>query len=170
MLDLLLPLLLLAGVSTVFFRLDPFDAFTTGAERGLRTLWDMAARLVPLLCIIGIFRASGAVELVADLLHPVFSRLGLDPALLPLFLLRPISGSAALASAAGLIAQAGPDSETGLIAASVLASGETSLYVIGLYSGKQPLRHGCRLLFSTWAGTLSAIISVILTIRLFFSN
>ena len=158
MLDLLLPLLLLAGVSTVFFRLDPFDAFTTGAERGLRTLWDMAARLVPLLCIIGIFRASGAVELVAGLLHPVFSRLGLDPALLPLFLLRPISGSAALASAAGLIA------------ASVLASGETSLYVIGLYSGKQPLRHGCRLLFSTWAGTLSAIISVILTIRLFFSN
>lgn len=170
MLDLLLPLLLFAGISAVFFRVDSFDAFATGAERGLRTLWDMAARLIPLLCIIGVFRASGAVGLVSGLLHPVFSRMGVDPALLPLFLLRPISGSAALASAAELMGQAGPDSETGLIAASVLASGETSLYVIGLYGGKQPLRHGRQLLFSTCAGTLAAIISVILTIRLFFSN
>ena len=170
MLDLLLPLLLLLGASAVFLRVDVFDAFSTGAEKGLRTLFALSCRLIPLLCATSMLRASGAIDLASRLLSPLFSRLGISPELLPVMLLRPISGSAALASAAELISAVGPDSETGRIAASVLASGETTLYVIGLYGGGKPVLHGGKLLFSTWIGMLFAILSVILTIRLFFSN
>lgn len=168
MTDLLLPVLLLITASMVFRRVDTFDAFSQGAERGLRMLCGMAARLIPLLCVIGMFRASGAISLLSGLLSPLFSAFDLSPDLLPLFILRPISGSASLAVAADLIFQAGPDSETGRIAASVLASGETTLYVIGLYGGDDALINSGKLLFSTWIGMLAALLSVIMTIRLFF--
>ena len=80
-------------------------------------------------------RASGALELAALALAPLLERVGLDPELLPLMLVRPISGSAALGVGAELISTYGPDSQLGRTAAVMLGSTETTFYTIAVYFG-----------------------------------
>ena len=80
-------------------------------------------------------RASGALELAVLALAPLLERVGLDPELLPLMLVRPISGSAALGVGAELISTYGPDSQLGRTAAVMLGSTETTFYTIAVYFG-----------------------------------
>ena len=80
-------------------------------------------------------RASGALELAAGALAPLMERVGLSPELLPLMLVRPISGSAALGVGAELISAYGPDSRLGRTAAVMLGSTETTFYTVAVYFG-----------------------------------
>ena len=88
-----------------------------------------------LLTAVHMFRASGASELLSHLLSPVFSRFGIPPECAGLVLIRPISGSAALAVGAELMAQYGVDSQIGRTAAVMLGSTETTFYTISVYFG-----------------------------------
>ena len=81
------------------------------------------------------FRASGALEALTSLLSPLLTLLGIPPETAPLMLLRPVSGSGALAAATELIGQYGPDSYIGRTAAVMLGSTETTFYVIAVYFG-----------------------------------
>ena len=85
-------------------------------------------------------RASGALETLAALLSPVFSALGIPPETAPLVLVRPISGSAALAVGADLMDQYGPESPIGRTAAIMLGSTETTFYTISVYFGAAGIR------------------------------
>jgi len=91
--------------------------------------------LVGLMTAVYMLRASGALELAARALAPAMERLGLPPELLPLMLVRPISGSAALGVGAELISTYGPDSTLGRTAAVMLGSTETTFYTIAVYFG-----------------------------------
>ena len=88
-----------------------------------------------LLTAVYMLRASGALELLAQALAPVMDRLGLPSELLPLMLVRPVSGSAALGVGAELIASYGPDSELGRTAAVMLGSTETTFFTVAVYFG-----------------------------------
>ena len=88
-----------------------------------------------LLTVVYMLRASGAVELAAGLLGPAMERVGLPAQLLPLMLVRPISGSAALGVGAELMNTWGPDSYVGRVAAVMLGSTETTFYTIAVYFG-----------------------------------
>ena len=114
-------------------RVDVYGALVRGAGQGLETL----ARILPALvcrrgavCVVG---ASGLLQALASWLSPVLGRLGLPPELLPLMLVRPISGSAALGVGADLINAYGPDSALGRTAAVMLGSTETTFYTIAVY-------------------------------------
>ena len=129
--------LILAGVAVhaVCRGVDVYDALVQGAGRGLDTLLRIFPALVALLTAVHMLRASGALELAAGVLSPVLERVGLSPELLPLMLVRPISGSAALGVGADLINRYGPDSTLGRTAAVMLGSTETTFYTIAVYFG-----------------------------------
>ena len=91
-------------------RVDVYAALVRGAATGLDTLVGIAPSLVTLLTVVYMLRASGAVELAAGLMGPTMERVGLPAQLLPLMLVRPISGSAALGVGAELMNTWGPDS------------------------------------------------------------
>ena len=116
-------------------RVDVYGALVQGAGEGLGTLLRIAPALVGLLTAVHMLRASGALELAAGVLGPLMERVGLPPELLPLMLVRPISGSAALGVGAELIAAHGPDSTLGRMAAVMLGSTETTFYTIAVYFG-----------------------------------
>ena len=114
-------------------RVDVYGALVQGAGQGLETLTRIAPALICLLTAVSMVRASGLLQALASWLAPVLGRLGLPPELLPLMLVRPISGSAALGVGADLINAYGPDSALGRTAAVMLGSTETTFYTIAVY-------------------------------------
>ena len=116
-----------------FHRVDVYSSLVQGAGEGLSTLVRIVPSLVGLMTAVYMLRASGALELAVLALAPLLERVGLDPELLPLMLVRPISGSAALGVGADLINTYGPDSDLGRMAAVMLGSTETTFYTIAVY-------------------------------------
>ena len=116
-------------------RVDVYGALVQGAGQGLETLTRIAPALICLLTAVSMVRASGLLQALASWLSPVLGRLGLPPELLPLMLVRPISGSADLGVGAELISTYGPDSQLGRTAAVMLGSTETTFYTIAVYFG-----------------------------------
>lgn len=136
MLDYLIPLLLLiVSVIALAKKQDVYSALCEGGLDGLKLLLSIAPALVVLLTAVSLLRASGAVDLLSKWLSPVSRVFGLPPQTLPLVLLRPFSGSAALAVGVDLMRQYGPDSLIGRTAAIMLGSTETTFYTISVYFG-----------------------------------
>ena len=121
-------------------RVDVYDALVQGAGEGLGGLLRIVPPLVGLLTAVYMLRASGALELAARALAPVLTALGIPPETVALLLVRPVSGSAALAVGADLMAQYGADSLIGRTAAVVLGSTETTFYTISVYFGAAGIR------------------------------
>ena len=142
MLFQLLPALLAVGVGgyALFRGTDVFSALTDGALQGLRTVGRIAPVLVCLLPAVGALRASGAVDAFTALLRPALSFLGIPPETVPLMLLRPISGSGALAVAGDIFTACGADSPAGRTAAVMLGSTETTFDVLSVYFGAAGVR------------------------------
>ena len=134
--DYIVPgLLALCGVLALRRRKNGYDLLLEGGAEGLRTAASILPALVILVTAVQMLKASGAVELLGNLLSPLFSRMGIPPETAVLVLVRPISGSAALAVGADLMAQYGPDSLVGRTTAVMLGSTETTFYTISVYFG-----------------------------------
>ena len=116
-------------------RENAYDILLQGAAEGLTLLTSLLPALVLLLTSVHMLRASGAAELLGQLLAPLFSRLGIPPETALLVLIRPISGSAALAVGTELMSTYGVDSLIGRTAAVMLGSTETTFYTVSVYFG-----------------------------------
>ena len=129
--------LILAGtaVAALHKKENAYDVLTDGAREGFQMLKTIAPSLVALLSAVGMLRSSGALEALSVLLSPVLKALGIPAETVLLMLVRPISGSAALAIGAELIAAHGPDSPVGRTAAVMLGSTETTFNTISVYFG-----------------------------------
>ena len=136
MTDYLIPILLFS-VSALALRKkeNSYEIMVQGAGEGLRLLLSILPTLILLLTAVHMLRASGAMEILSDLLSPLFSFFGIPPETAMLVLVRPISGSAALAVGSELMAQYGVDSQIGRTAAVMLGSTETTFYTISVYFG-----------------------------------
>ena len=136
MIDYIVPILLLVSSAVALGKKEnSYDLMLRGAADGLKLLATILPALTLLLTAVHMLRASGAVELLSGLLAPVFSLFGIPPETAMLVLIRPISGSAALAVGADLMRQYGVDSEIGRTAAVMLGSTETTFYTISVYFG-----------------------------------
>ena len=136
MTDYLVPLILI-GTSALALRRreNAYDILLQGAGEGLALLVSILPALIFLLTAVHMLRASGAMELLSSILAPAFSFFGIPPETALLVLIRPISGSAALAVGAELMAQYGVDSAVGRTVAVMLGSTETTFYTISVYFG-----------------------------------
>ena len=112
-----------------------YDVFIDGAKEG----FDVAVKIIPflvgILVAIGMFRASGAMDLLTGALKPVMSATGFPAELLPLAILRTLTGSGSLAFATDLIKTHGPDSLIARMAATMYGTSETTFYVLAVYFG-----------------------------------
>ena len=136
MIDYIVPtLLFLVCAVSLRKQENAYDRMLTGAAEGLRLLLSLIPALVLLLTAVTMLRQSGAIEVLSQFFAPVFSFLGIPPETAMLVLIRPISGSAALAVGADLMAQYGVDSEIGRTVAVMLGSTETTFYTISVYFG-----------------------------------
>ncbi len=136
MLDLLIPLILISVSTFALLRKqDVYSCLLTGGLDGLKLLASIAPALVMLLTAVHMLRDSGAIDLLSKVFAPVTRLCGIPAETLPLLLIRPFSGSAALAVGADLMASYGPDSLVGRTAAIMLGSTETTFYTISVYFG-----------------------------------
>ena len=136
MLDYLVPLLLLlASAAALGKRENSYQLLLEGGTEGLRLMATLAPALVVLMTAVTMLRASGVVEVISRFLAPVFRFFGIPPETAMLVLIRPISGSAALAVGAELMQTYGVNSLIGRTAAVMLGSTETTFYAISVYFG-----------------------------------
>ena len=136
MLDLLIPLLFI-GISlfALWKKQDVYGCLAEGGLDGLKLVLGIAPALVVLLSGVHMLRVSGAMEFLEKIVAPAAKWLGIPVQTLPLVLIRPFSGSGALAVGADLMATYGPDSPVGRTAAIMLGSTETTFYTISVYFG-----------------------------------
>lgn len=147
---------------------DVYGALLDGAQEGMRVLVRIAPALVALLTAVHMLRASGALELLAELLSPVLALVGVPAQLLPLILVRPVSGSAALGVGAELIQTYGPDSELGRMAAVMLGSTETTLYTAAVYFGSVGVSRTRYAVPAALCADLTGFLVAAYTVRLLF--
>lgn len=149
-------------------RVDIYDALTDGAADGLRILTRIFPSLVALLAAVHMLRASGALELLTSLLAPLLSRLGIPPETTALLLIRPISGSGALAVGSELMAQHGPDSYIGRVTAVMLGSTETTFYTVAVYFGAAGIRRSRYAIPAALVADVVGFIAAAMCVRLFW--
>lgn len=132
--DWMLPSAVLALLATgAWKRLPMYDLFVAGARNGLQTALQVLPNLAAMLCAISLMQSSGLMDALCRLCTPLMSLLGLPGEIAPLVMIRPMSGSGALAMLETLLQQHGADSRIGLIACTVMGSSETIFYTVCVY-------------------------------------
>lgn len=136
-----------------------FEAFVRGAETGFSTAVKTIPYLVAMMVSINIFRASGALDVLAGVLSPVLDMAGFPAELLPHALMRPLSGGAALGVATDIIASHGPDSYLGRLVSTMQGTSDTTFYVITLYFGSVGIYRYRYAVYSGLAADLTTLLA-----------
>lgn len=169
MIDYVVPgLMLIASLLALRRKEDTYSLLLSGAADGLKLLVSIVPALILLLTAVTMLRASGAIEIISTVFAPVFRFLGIPPETAMLVLVRPISGSAALAVGADLMAQYGVDSLIGRTAAIMLGSTETTFYTISVYFGAAGVRKTRYTVIAALIADLTGFLVASLTARLFY--
>ena len=169
MIDYLVPLILfLSAALTLRKKENPYELLLTGAADGIKLLLTLIPTLILLLTAVSMLRASGAVEMLSNFLSPVFRFFGIPPETAILVLIRPISGSAALAVGADLMAHYGVDSVIGRTVAVMLGSTETTFYTISVYFGAAGIKRTRYTVPAALIADLTGFLVASLAVRIFF--
>ncbi len=162
--QLILPGLVAAvGILLLFGGDRASGAFFAGAAEGLRSAAALFPTLLMFVCAASMFRASGAMEMLCSVLSPLCEMLQIDGALVPLLLMRPLSGGASMAMLSDLFSVYGPDSPIGLCASVLCGASETTFYVLAVYVGTRRLRYRRQILLcSVLAAVFVSVLSVLL--------
>lgn len=154
----------------LYKRVNIFDSFVQGAKEGLRTVAFIAPTMIALLVAVGTLRASGALMWIAELIRPAAEAVGFPAELVPMGLLRPVSGSGATALLTGIYEDHGADSFLARCASVAAGSTETTFYAVTMYysaAGIKKIRHT---LFSALLADLTAMILSVVTVTLVMSQ
>ncbi len=131
-----LPLLIVGfPVYGLLKKVPVYEEFVTGAKEGFTIAVNIIPYLVAILFAIGMFRASGAMDFLIEGLRPVMGWIGVPPEVLPMMIVRPLTGSGSAAIVLDMISQYGEDSLLVKMAATMFGSTETTFYVIAVYFG-----------------------------------
>lgn len=171
MADYIVPILLLVASSLALRKKeDPYTLMLSGAADGLKLLLSIIPPLVLLLTAVSMLRASGGIEIISNFCAPAFQFFGIPPETAILVFVRPLSGSAALAIGADLMAKHGPNSLIGRTVAVMLGSTETTFYAISVYFGAAGVRKIRYTAIAALLADLTGFIMASLTARLFFGG
>lgn len=154
---------LIVGISR---KVPVFDEFTAGASDGLRACIRVLPSLVALMTAVSMLRASGLIEILVQGIAPAARSLGLPPEVVPLALLRPVSGSGSLAMLENIYATYGADSLIGQVASVLQSSTETTFYTITVYYGAAGVKRTRHTLAAAAGGDLTGIVLSALTVKL----
>lgn len=149
-------------------KIPSYELFVEGGKEGIQMAFSLLPFLVGMLVSITILRSSGALDALINLITPYLKAVGIPPEILPLALLRPISGTAALGMTTELIETYGPDSFIGRLASTMQGSTDTTLYVITVYFGAVGIKKmGNALRVGLIADVVGIIVSIIIVSIIF---
>ena len=165
----LVPIILLVTASLALRKQEnAYDILLQGGAEGLKILLSIIPTLVILMTAVTALRQSGALELLGRILSPLLSFLGIPPETALLVMIRPISGSAALAVGSQLMAQHGVDSQVGLTAAVMLGATETTFYTISIYFGAAGIKKSRYTIPAALCADLIGFLSASWSVKFFF--
>ncbi len=132
--DFIIPVfIVLVLIYGLIKKVDIFGEFTSGVKEGLTTIYEIFPSLFCLVITIAVFRASGGMELLTELMSPVLTAVGFPAECTTLAVLRPFSGSGSIALFQDVLTQYGADSFAGRVASVILGSSETTFYTLSVY-------------------------------------
>jgi spore maturation protein B len=146
-----------------------YEVFVEGAKDGFNTAVKIIPYLVAMLFAIGIFRASGAMDVVVAVLSPVTNLIGMPAEVLPLGLLRPLSGSGSMGLMTELMKTNGPDSFIGVLASTMFGSSETTFYILAVYFGSVGIKNTRHALPAGLIADLFGMLGAVFITRVLFS-
>lgn len=138
-----------------------FDSFLDGAKEGMKIVYNIFPTLLGLFLSINILRESGIIDAIIHFVNPALTLFKIPAEILPLALLRPISGSASMAVATDIMTNYGVDSFIGLIASTIMGSTETTLYTIALYTSAVGIK---KTRFVLYAALLADFVGMIISV------
>ncbi len=145
-----------------------FDTFVAGAKEGFSSSISILPSLVGLMMAVSMLNASGALDILSSLLAPAARLLGLPPEVMPLALIKPVSGSGATAVLAQIFQNNGTESFAGRVASVMSGSTETTFYAIAVYFGSVGVKKTRHTIPAAVTADLTAFMVSALTVRLFF--
>ncbi|MFB9757756.1 MULTISPECIES: spore maturation protein [Bacillaceae] len=149
-------------------KVPTYETFVEGGKEGLGIAVSILPFMVGMLVSISIFRASGALDALVGVMKPFLDKIGVPAEIVPLALIRPISGSAGLSITTDLIATYGPDSFLGRLAAVMQGSTDTTFYVLTVYFGAVGIRKmGDALKVGLFADLIGIVCSIIFVSLMF---
>ena len=147
-----------------------FESFVAGGKNGFDLIIKIAPFIVGMYVAFGMLEASGFIQLLYEITEPFLSKIGFPAEILPLAVMRPISGSGSIAILTSIIENHGPESMVAKIAATVLGSTETTIYVIAVYFGSVGVKHYRYALPVGLIADLAGIIASILVCYFMFGS
>jgi spore maturation protein B len=152
----------------LYKRVPVFEAFVEGAKEGFSVAVRIIPYLVAILFAIGMFRASGAMDFMADALRPVLALVGFPAEVLPMAIIRPLTGSGSAGVVAEMIQVYGEDSLLVKMAAVMFGSTETTFYVVAVYFGAVNIKRTRHAVPAGLTADLAAMLFAVWTVRLLF--
>lgn len=147
-------------------KVDVFSEFAEGAKENLKAAVSVLPALVALMTAIGMFKASGALEIISTAISPLTSFLGFPKECIPLAIIRPVSGSGALAVFESILTDVSPDSFAGRVASVIIGSTETTFYTIAVYYGITKVKKTQQALPASLAADFTGFVLSALTVRI----
>ena len=147
-----------------------YEEFIEGAKEGIQVALRIFPYLVAILVAVGIFRAAGGIDILTRLLAPLLDLIGLPTQVLPLVLVRPLSGSAATGLFAEIVKACGPNSYAAQLAGTILGGTETTLYVLAVYFGSVAIRRGRHALAAGLFADAAGVAASLVICKLVFSR
>jgi spore maturation protein B len=164
-----IPVLILVVVSVGLLRkVKVYETFTEGAKDGFTTAVRVIPFLTAMLVAIGIFRASGSMDILARVLAPVTNLIGMPAEILPMAIMRPLSGGGATGIMTGLFTEYGPDSLIGRMASVMQGSTDTTFYVLAVYFGSIGIRKSRHALSAGLIADLAGILAAVFITNIMF--
>ena len=160
--------ILLIVFSALREKVNVFDIFLKGATEGVEISLKIFPTLIGLFVAIGMLRSSGILDFITKLISPILNYLRFPSEIVPLALLRPISGSASMAVATDIIKQNGVDSFIGILASVIMGATETTLYTIAVYTSSVKIKNTRGVLIAALAADITGIIVSLLVCRVIF--
>lgn len=145
-----------------------YESFIEGAKEGFQLGVRIIPYLVAILVAVGMLRGAGAIELFSRLLDPVMRRIGMPAEILPLAIMRPLSGSGSMGIVAELVKTHGPDSFIARLAASAYASTETTFYVLAVYFGAVGIKKVRHAVVAGLCADIASLIAAVIVCRMVF--
>lgn len=143
-----------------------YDTFLVGAKEGIEIVFKMFPTLIGIFLAVGALRNSGIIELIINLISPFINLLKIPSQIIPLALLRPISGSASMAVAVDIMQNYGVDTLIGMITSTIMGSTETTFYTIAIYTSVVGIKKTRGILFAALAADIAGMIVSIAICRI----
>ncbi|MGL5351783.1 MAG: spore maturation protein [Clostridium sp.] len=144
-----------------------YEWFIEGAKEGLQVCLNIFPYLLAMIVAVNIFREANLLEMLNNIIAPVGTFIGLPKEIIPLVLIKPLSGSGAVGILTDILKTYGPDTNIGLIASVIMGTTETIFYTITVYFGAVKIKKIRHTLWAALCAELTAIIAAIFMVNYF---